>query len=221
MKSKTVKILLLSASLLLTSGLSVNSANAMVHVTAHPTAHPAIHTTPHTTAHPTTHTTTHTTTHETNHANHTATHKAHTTHNKITTSTNNKSVNTTTKFNQASPSQKTKLMNSSHHYTASQSNKAFNANNINSTYRRYYHRQSVISNPWFWMFMINHHRINAKHANDEQYLQGYRNGHQIGTKDLKAHSRHKQNLTANQEKQHTVSWQNGYYDGYNDAILNK
>lgn len=210
MQSKTIKVLLLSASLLLTGGMSVTSVHAMAHATAHPAAHPAIHATPHATAHPATHTTTHTTTHE-----------AHTNHNKTTTSTNKKSVNTTTKFNQARPNQKTKLMNNSHHYTTSQANKAFNANNINSTYRRYYHRQSVISNPWFWMFMINHHRINAGHANNEQYLRGYRTGHQMGTKDLKAHSRHNQKLTTKQEKQHSQSWKNGYYDGYNDAISNK
>lgn len=217
MQYKTVKILLLATTVLLTGGLSVKSVHAMAHATAHPAAHPAVHATPHAT----THTATHTTTHETTHANHTATHEAHTTHNKTTKSTNNKSVNTTVKFNQTSPTQKSKLINNSHHYTTSQANKVFNTNNINSTYRRYYYRQSVISNPWFWMFMINHHRINTKHSNNEQYLRGYRTGHQMGEKDLKDHNRNNQKLTTDQEKQYSQSWQNGYYDGYNNAILNK
>lgn len=223
MKSKTTKLLLLSASLVLTGLVSTTPAHA-IGVAAHPVAahpvaaHPAVHTTPHVSAtHTTTHTTTHTSpTHTTTH--HTNAPEEHAAHSTTNTSKSTKS--TSTNFKTASRTTRMRLVNSHQHYTRTEANRAFKVNHINPTYQRYYHRQSIISNPWFWMFMINHHRLNQAHAKDNQYLAGYKFGYQEGQKDYKSHSRHNQNLTSKQEQQHNKSWQNGYYDGYNDGVTN-
>lgn len=209
------KILLLTSTLLLT-GLVSTPAHA-ISVAAHPTVHA---TTPHVT---TTHTTVHTATPHatTTHTHTTTTHEPITHETKPATNTNhNKSINTTSHYQNLNSSQKNRLINNSHHYTYSQADQTFKTNNIQPTYRTYYHHQSVISNPWFWMFMIQNHRINEQHSHDTQYLKGYKTGYHSGQQDLKKRSRYHQNLTTSQENSHNKSWQNGYYEGYSDAITN-
>lgn len=129
--------------------------------------------------------------------------------------------NSTTNFKKASPNAQAKLLNSKRRYSRTEASNIFANNNIKSGYQRFYHRQSVITNPWFWMFMINQHRISNEHAKNPQYLTGYKVGYQAGQTDLKAHNRYHQNLTSQQESSHNQSWQNGYYDGYSDAVAQK
>lgn len=144
---------------------------------------------------------------------------AHTTTQSVKHETTAKTL--TTNFKEASPNAQAELLNSKQRYSRTESSNIFANNNIKSGYQRFYHRQSVITNPWFWMFMINHHRVNNDHAKNTQYLTGYKAGYQAGQTDLKVHSRNHQNLTSQQESSHNQSWQNGYYDGYSDAVAQK
>lgn len=111
-----------------------------------------------------------------------------------------------------------RLIRSAKHFSKKQTSRVFAANQVAPAYQTAYRHQSVISNPWFWLFMINHHRLSQQTQTDKHYLQGYRYGVKMGQKDLKKHSRYHQNLTSEQEKQHSTKWQKGYYHGYNDAV---
>ena len=111
-----------------------------------------------------------------------------------------------------------RLAQSAKRFTRKQASRVFAANRIAPAYQTAYHRQSIIRNPWFWLFMINHHRINQQTRADAQYLKGYRYGMQQGQNDLKAHSRQHQNLTDDQKRMHNSRWQEGYAHGYQDAV---
>lgn len=115
-------------------------------------------------------------------------------------------------------SKQLRLAQSTKRFTRKQASRVFAANRIAPAYQTAYHRQSIIHNPWFWLFMINHHRINQRTRADAQYLKGYRYGMQQGQNDLKAHSRRHQNLTADQKRMHNSRWQEGYTHGYQDAV---
>lgn len=117
-----------------------------------------------------------------------------------------------------SQSKQLRLAQSAKRFTRKQSSRVFAANRIAPAYQTAYHRQSIICNPWFWLFMINHHRINQQSQADAQYLKGYRYGMQQGQNDLKARSRQHQNLTADQKRMHNSRWQEGYAHGYQDAV---
>ena len=117
-----------------------------------------------------------------------------------------------------SQSKQLRLAQSAKRFTRKQASRVFAANRIAPAYQTAYHRQSIIRNPWFWLFMINHHRINQRTRADAQYLKGYRYGMQQGQADLKAHSRRHQNLTADQKRLHNSRWQEGYAHGYRDAV---
>lgn len=117
-----------------------------------------------------------------------------------------------------SQSKQLRLAQSAKRFTRKQASRVFAANRIAPAYQTAYHRQSIIRNPWFWLFMINHHRINQQTRADAQYLKGYRYGMRQGQNDLKAHSRQHQNLTADQKRMHNSRWQEGYAHGYQDAV---
>lgn len=117
-----------------------------------------------------------------------------------------------------SQSKQLRLAQSAKRFTRKQASRVFAANRIAPAYQTAYHRQSIIRNPWFWLFMINHHRINQQTRADAQYLKGYRYGMQQGQNDLKAHSRQHQNLTEDQKRMHNSRWQEGYTHGYQDAV---
>lgn len=117
-----------------------------------------------------------------------------------------------------SQSKQLRLAQSAKRFTRKQASRVFAANRIAPAYQTAYHRQSIIRNPWFWLFMINHHRINQQTRADAQYLKGYRYGMQQGQSDLKAHSRQHQNLTSDQKRMHNSRWQEGYTHGYQDAV---
>lgn len=117
-----------------------------------------------------------------------------------------------------SQSKQLRLAQSTKRFTRKQASRVFAANRVAPAYQTAYHRQSIICNPWFWLFMINHHRINQQSRADAQYLKGYRYGMQQGQADLKAHSRQHQNLTADQKRTHNSRWQEGYTHGYQDTV---
>lgn len=121
-------------------------------------------------------------------------------------------------FTAESPSKQLRLAQSAKRFTRKQASRVFAANRVSPVYQAAYHRQSIIRNPWLWLFMINHHRISQQTRADAQYLKGYRYGMQQGQSDLKAHSRQHQNLTADQKRMHNSRWQEGYDHGYQDAV---
>lgn len=117
-----------------------------------------------------------------------------------------------------SQSKQLRLAQSAKRFTRKQASRVFAANRVSPAYQTAYHNQSIIRNPWFWLFMINHHRINQQTRTDAQYLKGYRYGMRQGQNDLKAHSRQHQNLAADQKRMHNSRWQEGYAHGYQDAV---
>lgn len=117
-----------------------------------------------------------------------------------------------------SQSRQLQLAQSAEHFTRKQASRVFAANRVAPAYRSAYHHQSIIHNPWLWLFMISHHRISQQTQTDAQYLKGYRYGMKQGQTDLKAHSRRHQKLTADQERMHDLRWQQGYDHGYQDAV---
>ena len=95
-------------------------------------------------------------------------------------------VQSVTKSKKTSPltaesqSKQLRLAQSAKRFTRKQTSRVFAANRVTPAYQTAYHRQSIIRNPWFWLFMINHHRINQRTRADAQYLKGYRYGMQRG-----------------------------------------
>lgn len=197
------RLLLTASAVICSFGLAMNSADASIsHMhTTHmsPHASRSVTHTPHVRA-----------THPSPHVRHSMTHS--------------QPARSLTKSKKASPlttmphSKQLRLAQSAKRFTRKQASRVFAANRIAPAYQTAYHRQSIIRNPWFWLFMINHHRINQRTRADAQYLKGYRYGMQQGQSDLKAHSRQHQNLTADQKRMHNSRWQEGYAHGYQDAV---
>ena len=225
------RILLAASAVVCSFGLAINSADASIsHVGIHTSPHVGIHTSPHVGTRSSPHVN-HSVTHTPRvHATHSAPHVRYSPkHSRPVKSTHTpkaagSSVKSLTKSKKTSlltamsQSKQLRLAQSAKRFTRKQASRVFAANRIAPAYQTAYHRQSIIRNPWFWLFMINHHRINQQTRADAQYLKGYRYGMQQGQSDLKAHSRQHQNLTADQKRMHNSRWQEGYTHGYQDAV---
>ncbi len=116
-----------------------------------------------------------------------------------------------------------KGMNSSKQsYNQSEVDSIFKSNNVSSVYSDQYRRQSIISNPWFWMYMLNHNRI-SKDRNSEQYLAGYKAGTKYANLDKKSKSTKNQDPKKNKKVTKTQlnnkDWKKGYSEGYSDTML--
>lgn len=211
----------LACGLALVGGGAPSTAHAMAHATAHPASHAVAHTTTHTSP---VHTETHTTTHETTGARSTKSVEHHAVktgqRESVLTKFEKSATKSSKPIKSLSQAKQLRLVNSKSHYSKSTAARVFHANGMSTAYQTAYHHQSVIRNPWFWIFMMNHHRLNNQTQTDREYLAGYKLGVKEGQVDLKDHSRHHQNLTASDEKKHSQKWQSGYYDGYNDAVTN-
>lgn len=219
------RILLAASAVICSLGLLANSADASIsHVGVHPSSHvsrsvthpsPRVHA-----VHPSSHTSRSVTHDAMRHASVHSQPAASIPKSKSAGS----SAESLTKSNHTSlltaesQSRQLQLAQSAKHFTRKQASRVFAANRVASAYRAAYHRQSIIHNPWLWLFMISHHRINQQTQTDAQYLKGYRYGMQQGQADLKAHSRRHQKLTADQERTHDLQWQQGYDHGYQDAV---
>ena len=222
------RLLLAASAVICSLGLTMNSAEASIsHVSVHTTPHVSVHTTPHVSR-----SVTHTTPHVSRSVTHAtprvrATHPSKhlrpvkSTHTPKAAGSSVKSLTKSTKTSllaKMSQSKQLRLAQSAKRFNRKQASRVFAANRIAPAYQTAYHRQSIIRNPWFWLFMINHHRINQRTRADAQYLKGYRYGMQQGQSDLKAHSHQHQNLTADQKRMHNSRWQEGYAHGYQDAV---
>ena len=219
--------LLLAASAVICSlGLAMNSAEASIsHVSVHTTPHVSVHTTPHVSRSVPHATPRVRATHPSPHvrAMYPSKHlrPVKSTHTPKAAGSSVKSLTKSTKTSllaKMSQSKQLRLAQSAKRFNRKQASRVFATNRIAPAYQTAYHRQSIIRNPWFWLFMINHHRINQRTRADAQYLKGYRYGMQQGQNDLKAHSRQHQNLTEDQKRMHNSRWQEGYAHGYHDAV---
>lgn len=211
------RIVLTASAVICSLGLAMNSADASIsHMhTTHMSPHisrSVTHTTPRVRA-----------THSTPHVRYSPKH-SRPVKSTPTTKAAGSSIKSLTKSHKPSlltamsQSKQLRLAQSAKRFTRKQASRVFAANRIAPAYQTAYHRQSVIRNPWFWLFMINHHRINQRTRTDAQYLKGYRYGMQQGQADLKARSRRHQNLTEDQKRMHNSRWQQGYDHGYQDAV---
>lgn len=219
------RLLLAASAVICSFGLVMNSAEAsMSHAGVHSSPHisrSVTHTTPHVRA---THTTPHVrATHPSPRVRYSPKHSrpVKSTPTPKAASSSLKSLTkskSTSLLATMSQSKQLRLAQSAKRFTRKQASRVFAANRIAPAYQTAYHRQSIIRNPWFWLFMINHHRINQQTRTDAQYLKGYRYGIQQGQNDLKAHSRRHQNLTADQKRMRNSRWQEGYTHGYQDAV---
>lgn len=211
----------LACGLALIGGGAPLTAHAMAHAAAHPASHAVTHTTTHTAP---VHTETHTTVHETTGAKSAKSAEHHVVNTgqreSVLTKFEKSAAKSSKPIKSLSQTKQLRLVNSKSHYSKSAAARVFHTNGMSTTYQTAYHHQSVIHNPWFWVFMMNNHRLNNQTQTDKEYLAGYKFGVKEGQADLKAHSRHHQNLTSSDEKKHSQKWQNGYYDGYNDAVTN-
>lgn len=211
------RLLLAASAVICSFGLAMNSAEASIsHMhTTHMSPHVSrsvTHATPHVRA-----------THPTPHVRYSPKHSrpVKSTHTPKAAGSSIKSLTKSKKtslLTTMSQSKQLRLAQSAKRFTRKQASRVFAANRIAPAYQTAYHRQSIIHNPWFWLFMINHHRINQQSRADAQYLKGYRYGMQQGQNDLKAHSHQHQNLTADQTRMHNSRWQEGYAHGYQDAV---
>ena len=226
------RLLLAASAVICSFGLAMNSAEASIsHVSVHTTPHVSVHTTPHVSAHTTPHmsrSVTHATprvraTHPSPRVRYSPKHSrpVKSTPTPKAAGSSFKSLTKSTKTSllaKMSQSKQLRLAQSAKRFNRKQASRVFAANRIAPAYQTAYHRQSIIRNPWFWLFMINHHRINQQTRADAQYLKGYRYGMQQGQSDLKTHSHQHQNLTADQKRMHNSRWQEGYAHGYQDAV---
>ena len=177
------RLLLTASAVICSFGLAMNSAEASI-------SHVGIHSSPHVGIHSSSHVGIHSSPHV----------RRSMTHSRPARSvTKSKKTSLLTAMSQ---SKQLRLAQSAKRFTRKQTSRVFAANRIAPAYQTAYHRQSIICNPWFWLFMINHHRINQQTRADAQYLKGYRYGMQQGQSDLKAYSRQHQNLTADQKRMH-------------------
>lgn len=90
----------------------------------------------------------------------------------------------------------------------------FNKNNARNEYRSYRH-QSIISNPWFWLFITtrNHHRYNSSTYDENMKNKDYLAGYKAGFKDGQS----KKDNTKDLSKSKSAKFMNGYKDGLEDA----
>lgn len=102
-------------------------------------------------------------------------------------------------------------------YTRSQAQNIFQKQKLSSRYRRGFYHQSIITNPWFWLFMINHHRHSR--MNNEQYLQGYRAGYDAAKEDKKVKNKKHEKVEGSSSSKYRQGYQDGYKDGYKDDVI--
>ena len=93
----------------------------------------------------------------------------------------------------------------------------FQKNNARNEYHSY-RRQSIISNPWFWLFITtrNHHRYNSSTYDENMKNKDYLAGYKAGFKDGQA----KKDNTSELSKSKSAKFMTGYKDGLEDAKSN-
>ena len=93
----------------------------------------------------------------------------------------------------------------------------FQKNNARNEYHSY-RQQSIISNPWFWLFITtrNHHRYNSSTYDENMKNKDYLAGYKAGFKD----GQDKKDNTSELSKSKSAKFMTGYKDGLEDAKSN-
>ena len=108
-------------------------------------------------------------------------------------------------------------------FSKSETDSIFKSNNVSNFYNTKYHKQSIISNPWFWVFMMHHNRINNR-TNDD-YLNGYKLGSKYASIDKKNKTTKNQNIKQNKKIKKSQlknkQFVKGYNEGYSDIYLSE
>ncbi|WP_270504215.1 hypothetical protein [Ligilactobacillus salivarius] len=100
-------------------------------------------------------------------------------------------------------------------FTGSQTDDILNNQISKKKYRNDYYRQSIITNPWIWAMLINHH---ARYRHNEEYTRGYNAGFEASQQDKEEGTTAHQTLSSDESAQHTRYYLRGYKEGYRDGI---
>lgn len=100
-------------------------------------------------------------------------------------------------------------------FTGSQTDDVLNNQISKKKYRNDYYRQSIITNPWIWAMLINHH---ARYRHNEEYTRGYNAGFEASQQDKKEGTTEHQTLSSDESAQHTRYYLRGYKEGYRDGM---
>ena len=96
-------------------------------------------------------------------------------------------------------------------FTGSQTDDILNNQISKKKYRNDYYRQSIITNPWIWAMLINHH---ARYRHNEEYTRGYNAGFEASQQDKEEGTTEHQTLSSDESAQHTRYYLRGYKEGY-------
>src|SRR5699024_3827892 len=100
-------------------------------------------------------------------------------------------------------------------FTGSQTDDILNNQISKKKYRNDYYRQSIITNPWIWAMLINHH---ARYRHNEEYTRGYNAGFEASQQDKEEGTTEHQTLSSDESAQHTRYYLRGYKEGYRDGM---
>lgn len=118
-----------------------------------------------------------------------------------------------------SPKQQTKQKNfSKKHFSTSEETKIFNSTHYYDSYQH----QSLFSNPWMWLFFLNHHHYNKNEKvniqESEDYQKGYRDGLNAALKQEKTNEKQKAPWLKNKKSTYSKDYQKGWEKGFDDYL---
>lgn len=118
-----------------------------------------------------------------------------------------------------SPKQQTKQKNfSKKHFSTSEETKIFNSTHYYDSYQH----QSLFSNPWMWLFFLNHHHYNQNQKvniqESEDYQKGYRDGLNAALTQEKTNEKQKEPWLKNKKKAYSKDYQKGWKRGFEDYV---
>ena len=73
-------------------------------------------------------------------------------------------------------------------YSHKETDNIFQKNNLTKKYQDAYHHQSILTNPWIWLYFINNHRHQAYDrdgSTNVEYTKGYHDGWETGEQSTK------------------------------------
>lgn len=118
-----------------------------------------------------------------------------------------------------SPKQQTKQKNfSKKHFSTSEETKIFNSTHYYDSYQH----QSLFSNPWMWLFFLNHHHYKQNEKvtirESEDYQKGYRDGLNAALKQEKKNKKQKAPWLKNKKNAYSEDYQKGWEKGFDDYV---
>ena len=118
-----------------------------------------------------------------------------------------------------SPKQQTKQKNfSKKHFSTNEETKIFNSTHYYDSYQH----QGLFSNPWMWLFFLNHHHYNKNEKvtiqESEDYQKGYRDGLNAALKQEKTNEKQKAPWLKNKKNTYSEDYQKGWEKGFDDYV---